>query len=246
MKQLKILFLYVFFIIPLSAAACERTFSVASHDAFWPPYVVTVNGKLQGSEVEALNIIFEDSPFCFKVEMLPNSKRAFTEIRHGRIDLGWAGSYTKDRAQYVYFSDSYRDEVMRLYQNKNNPHNITNLADIFDQGLTIGANFGSYYGAEFERYKKTHPDQIEYTSATQKRFEMLVKQRLDFIIEDNLAGGFFVKSMPTIELLTAIPFINKNPVHLMLSKRNTREKDMLIINALIKSKKTQLDALFNN
>ncbi|MEI8640903.1 transporter substrate-binding domain-containing protein [Pseudoalteromonas sp. Hal099] len=124
----------------------KRTLSVGAHDAFWPPYVMGISGQLQGKEVDALTIIFKDSPFCFEIKMLPNSKRAFTELRHGRIDIGWAASYTSERAKYAHYTKAYRTEVMRLYENKNNQHKVKNLADIFNQGLTIGANFGSYYG----------------------------------------------------------------------------------------------------
>lgn len=232
--------------------ACERTLSVASHDAFWPPYVLGINGELQGAEVDALNIIFAGSPFCFKVELLPNSKRAFVELKHGRIDLGWAASYTDNCAKHVHFSESYRTEVMRLYENKNNLHNVDSLEDIFKLGLTVGANFGSYYGEEFEQYKtkrrskfayfsqsyrdevmllykntlspnlssieqlfsqgfsiavnrgsyygeqfellkKAYPKQVVLISTADKRFEMLNKQRVDFVIEDALSGLFFLK-----------------------------------------------------
>ena len=202
--------------------ACERTLSVGAHDAFWPPYVMGISGQLQGKEVDALTVIFKDSPFCFEIKMLPNSKRAFTELRHGRIDIGWAASYTSERAKYAHYTKAYRTEVMRLYENKNNQHKVKSLADIFNQGLTIGANFGSYYGAEFEQYKTTHKGQIEYTSATSKRFEMLNKQRIDFAIEDELVGTYFSKRAKNIVAMPNFNAINKDDIHLMLAKKRCR------------------------
>ncbi|MBQ4798657.1 transporter substrate-binding domain-containing protein [Pseudoalteromonas sp. MMG006] len=244
MNKLTTVLLCLLFSTSLSVFACERTLTVASHDAFWPPYVVGLNGQLQGSEVDALNIIFKDSPFCFEVKMLPNSKRAFTELRHGRIDLGWAASYTDKRAQFVHFTDSYRTEVMRVYQNKNNTHTVKNLADIFDQGLTIGANFGSYYGAEFEQYKTTHKSQIEYTSATSKRFEMLNKQRIDFVIEDKLVGAYFSKRANNVAVVPNFKAVNKDDIYLMLSKKTLSVDDVNVINQLILQNKAALKALF--
>ncbi|MBQ4859181.1 transporter substrate-binding domain-containing protein [Pseudoalteromonas sp. MMG007] len=244
MNKLTTVLLCLLFSTSLSVFACERTLTVASHDAFWPPYVVGLNGQLQGSEVDALNIIFKDSPFCFEVKMLPNSKRAFTELRHGRIDLGWAASYTDKRAQFVHFTDSYRTEVMRVYQNKNNTHTVKNLADIFDQGLTIGANFGSYYGAEFEQYKTTHKSQIEYTSATSKRFEMLNKQRIDFVIEDKLVGAYFSKRANNVAVVPNFKAVNKDDIYLMLSKKTLSVDDVNVINQHILQNKAALKALF--
>ncbi|MEL0649471.1 transporter substrate-binding domain-containing protein [Pseudoalteromonas agarivorans] len=244
MNKLTTVLLCLLFSTSLSVFACERTLTVASHDAFWPPYVVGLNGQLQGSEVDALNIIFKDSPFCFEVKMLPNSKRAFTELRHGRIDLGWAASYTDKRAQFVHFTDSYRTEVMRVYQNKNNTHTVKSLADIFDQGLTIGANFGSYYGAEFEQYKTTHKSQIEYTSATSKRFEMLNKQRIDFAIEDKLVGAYFSKRANNVAVVPNFKAVNKDDIYLMLSKKTLSVDEVNVINQHILQNKAALKALF--
>lgn len=224
--------------------ACERTLSVGAHDAFWPPYVMGISGQLQGKEVDALTIIFKDSPFCFEIKMLPNSKRAFTELRHGRIDIGWAASYTSERAKYAHFTEAYRTEVMRLYENKNNQHTVKNLADIFNQGLTIGANFGSYYGEEFEQYKKSHKKQIEYTSATSKRFEMLNKQRIDYAIEDELVGNYLSKRGNSLMKAPTVPAINKDQIHLMLSKRTVTPDEVKIINAHITKNKAALKALF--
>ncbi|MDO6463486.1 substrate-binding periplasmic protein [Pseudoalteromonas carrageenovora] len=244
MNKIKTVLLCLLFSTSLSVFACERTLTVASHDAFWPPYVMGMNGQLQGKEVDALNIIFKDSPFCFEIKMLPNSKRAFTELRHGRIDLGWAASFTHDRAKYVHFTEAYRTEVMRLYENKNNQHKVKNLADIFNQGLTIGANFGSYYGAEFEQYKTTHKGQIEYTSATSKRFEMLNKQRIDFAIEDELVGTYFSKRAKNIVAMPNFKAINKDDIHLMLSKKTVSVDEVKVINQLILQNKAALKALF--
>lgn len=244
MNKLITLLLCVLFSTSWGVFACERTLSVGAHDAFWPPYVMGISGQLQGKEVDALTIIFKDSPFCFEIKMLPNSKRAFTELRHGRIDIGWAASYTSERAKYAHYTKAYRTEVMRLYENKNNQHKVKSLADIFNQGLTIGANFGSYYGAEFEQYKTTHKGQIEYTSATSKRFEMLNKQRIDFAIEDELVGTYFSKRAKNIVAMPNFKAINKDDIHLMLSKKTVSVDEVKVINQLILQNKAALKALF--
>ncbi|MCQ8890448.1 ABC transporter substrate-binding protein [Pseudoalteromonas carrageenovora] len=244
MNKLITLLLCVLFSTSWGVFACARTLSVGAHDAFWPPYVMGISGQLQGKEVDALTIIFKDSPFCFEIKMLPNSKRAFTELRHGRIDIGWAASYTSERAKYAHYTKAYRTEVMRLYENKNNQHKVKSLADIFNQGLTIGANFGSYYGAEFEQYKTTHKGQIEYTSATSKRFEMLNKQRIDFAIEDELVGTYFSKRAKNIVAMPNFNAINKDDIHLMLSKKTVSVDEVKVINQLILQNKAALKALF--
>ena len=127
------------------------------------------------------------------------------------------------------------DQLSRLFKN---------LADIFNQGLTIGANFGSYYGEEFEQYKKSHKKQIEYTSATSKRFEMLNKQRIDYAIEDELVGNYLSKRGNSLMKAPTIPAINKDQIHLMLSKRTVTPDEVKIINVHIAKNKAALKALF--
>ncbi|MEI8654871.1 ABC transporter substrate-binding protein [Pseudoalteromonas sp. Hal273] len=160
--------------------------------------------------------------------------------------MEWAASYTDERAKYVHFSDNYRTEVMRLYENKNNQHSVKNLEDIFKQGFIVGANFGSYYGEEFEQYKTKYKKQIEYTSATSKRFEMLNKQRIDFAIEDELVGAYFAKKGSNIKLVTNIEHVNKDDIYLMFSKQTVSVTELAVINEYINKNKTALKALFEH
>jgi polar amino acid transport system substrate-binding protein len=238
--------LYLLLALPFGLNACVKTFHVASHDTFWPPYVVNVNGIAQGKDVVALALIFANSPYCIKVEFLPNTKRAFVEQQKGRMDLGWAASYTEERAKDVYFTQSYRHEVMWLYQLTNNTHAIKNLADMFKQGYSVAVHRGSYYGKEFERFKTTHKNQIVYTSAATQRVELLNKQRVDFIIEDQLVGEYFINHTNNIKQTENIKYINKGSIHLMLSKSTSTLQDVKVINALIENKKARLKALFKS
>ncbi|ASM51754.1 polar amino acid transport system substrate-binding protein [Pseudoalteromonas espejiana DSM 9414] len=244
MKIIKSLCLYLAFSACGGALACDKLLKVASHDAFWPPYVIGTNGVMQGKEVDALGIIFNGSPFCFDVKLLPNSKRALSELRHGRFELIWAASYTDYRAQFAHYTTSYRTEVMRLYENANNPHEVTSLADIFAKGYVVGANFGSYYGEEFERFKTTHKSQIMYTSAATKRFEMLNKQRIDFAVDDELVGAHFSKKVSNIKAVENIGYVNKSDIHFLLSKKIITPAELKTINQLINSNKAELNALF--
>ncbi|MFP3426452.1 transporter substrate-binding domain-containing protein [Pseudoalteromonas sp. SIMBA_162] len=244
MHRLKKYGLYLLVALSFGSGACEKRFFVASHDTYWPPYVVNVDGHAQGKEVTALWLIFAGSPYCVQVEFLPNTERAFVEQTKGRMDLGWAASFTEKRAEHVYFSDSYRNEVMWLYQHKNKQYNVKNLQDALEQGYTVAAHVGSYYGEQFEHLKNIYPKQIIFTGAAKTRFALLAKQRIDFIIEDQLVGEYFVSQSNNIKQVNTTTYVNKGSIHLMLSKNTSTMQDVIEVNKLIQSRKAQLAELF--
>jgi polar amino acid transport system substrate-binding protein len=245
MKLLPWLFLSFMF-TSFFSFACSKTLVVATHDTYWPPYIVSRGSVIEGSEIKALEIIFSDIDLCYSVIILPNSKRAFIEHINGRVDLGLAASYTQERAKYLRFSDSYRFEVMRVFGNKNNKHNVKTLADIFSQGLIVGAHLGSFYGPEIEKYKTTHSTQFVYTNSSSSRFEMLEKQRVDYIIEDALVGDFMINTHPNTYAVSSMSNVNLSSIHFMLSKKTTSLDDLEKINSQIKAKSAQLKALFDD
>lgn len=235
---------YLLIAVSFGGMACEKNFHVAAHDRFWPPYVVEVDGHAQGKEVTALSLIFAGSPYCFQVDFLPNTERAFIEQTKGRMDLGWAASVTQKRAQYVYFTTSYRNEVMWLYQRSDKLYNVESLHDMFKQGFTIAVHVGSYYGETFENLKTKYAKQIIYVNSSKRRFALLAKGRIDFIIEDQLVGEYFINHSNNIKRANTKTFINKGSIHLMLSKNTSTIFDVLYINSLIENRRTQLEGLF--
>jgi len=68
--------------------------------------------------------------------LLPTSSRAFEELKEGRIDVIFAASKTSARADFAYFSDAYRDEVVRLYKYTESP-DLNNISDFFYKDLTV-------------------------------------------------------------------------------------------------------------
>jgi len=156
--MLKVAFV-VLLIFSCSVFACNKTLKVGTNERNWPPYVVAVKNNLTGVEIDVLNTIFNGSSFCLKFMLLPASSRAFEELKEGRIDVIFAASKTSARADFAYFSDAYRDEVVRLYKYTESP-DLNNISDIFYKDLTLAVNRGSYYGVAFELFKQNYPANV--------------------------------------------------------------------------------------
>ncbi|MDN3434881.1 transporter substrate-binding domain-containing protein [Pseudoalteromonas sp. APC 3356] len=241
-KMLKVAFV-VLLLSSCNVFACFKTLKVGTNENNWPPYVIAVNGNLTGVEIDVLNTIFNGSSFCLKFMLLPTSSRAFEELKEGRIDVIFAASKTLARADFAYFSDAYRDEVVRLYKYTESP-DLNNISDIFYKDLTLAVNRGSYYGVAFELFKQNHPANVIMMPTAEKRFAMLNKNRVDYAIEDELAAQYFINQYPAIEAVTNMAAINKSSIHLMLSKKTISQIELQAINELIKQNKSAIQAIY--
>ncbi|WP_372862992.1 substrate-binding periplasmic protein [Pseudoalteromonas sp.] len=242
--MLKIAFV-VLLICSWNVFACTKTLIVGTNERNWPPYVIAVNGKLTGVEIDVVNTIFSGSPFCLRFMLLPTSSRAFEELKEGRIDVVFAASIAPDRQRYAYFSDTYRDEIMRVYKYSDSP-NITNLNDIFYRDLTLAIGRGGYYGPAFVQFKQNHPAHVIMMPTADKRFAMLNKNRVDYAIEDEVAAQYFIHQHSSVEPVTKMAAINKSSIHLMLSKKSINQAELQTINELIKQNKSAIEAIYTH
>lgn len=226
----------------VNAQACDKTINIGTNERYWPPYVVLKNEHLTGLEINIIKTIFKDSPFCINFTLLPNSLRALEELKHGRIDLMFSASKTRERQAYAHFSLPYREEVMLLYQHTDSA-TISSLEQLFKKGLTAGVNRGSFLGHTFKMLSDKYNKQIVLTSDADKRFALLNKKRVDFVVDDSLVAHHFANKYTAILPVEQVAPVNVNNVHFMMSKKTITLDEVNIINAHIVKNKTALKAL---
>lgn len=227
-----------------STEACDKTINVGTNERYWPPYVVLKNNALTGSEIDVIKTIFKDSPFCINFTLLPNSQRALEELKHGRIDLMFAASKTREREVYAHFSLPYREEAMMLYQHTDSA-NISSLEQLFKKGLTTGINGGSYLGQAFKALSEKYSEQIVLTSEADKRFALLNKKRVDFVVDDSLVAAYFTKNYAGILPVEQVAPVHVNNVHFIMSKKTITLNEVAVINRLIKNNKAAIKRIYN-
>lgn len=225
------------------AQACDKTINIGTNERYWPPYVVLKNEHLTGLEINTIKTIFKDSPFCINFTLLPNSLRALEELKHGRIDLMFAASKTRQREVYAHFSEPYREEVMLLFQHADSA-NISSLKQLFKQGFTTGVNRGSFLGHAFKALSDKYSKQIVLTADADKRFALLNKKRVDFVVDDALVANYFANKYTAVLPVEQVAPVNVNNVHFMMSKKTITLDEVNIINAHIVKNKAALKALF--
>jgi polar amino acid transport system substrate-binding protein len=238
-----LLFITLFILSAFNAWGCTKTLTVATNESYWPPYVILKNNTLGGVEIDVLKAIFKSSPYCLNFSVLPSSLRAFEELKQGRVDLIFAASKTADRAEYAHFTLPYRVEKMLLYKHASSP-NVNSINALFKKSLTVGVNRGSVFGNAFEQLRTQYANQVVLTGESKKRFILLNKQRINFLIDDSLVAQYFTKQYSNIMPAALVEPININNVHFMLSKKTVTADDIAAINSYITNNKAVIDRIY--
>jgi polar amino acid transport system substrate-binding protein len=63
--------------------------------------------------------------------------------------------------------------------------------------------FGESYGAEFDRWSRSHQN-IEWVSDSRQNFGKLIRGRIDFMIQERRTGQLFVEHLPGARDIVAL------------------------------------------
>lgn len=241
-----LLSLLITFLAFETLAKCSKTLRVGMNETLWPPYISRKEGNVSGLEINALNTLFRDSPYCLKYVFYPTSARMLAELKAGKVDLLVAATKTATRAKFAYFTTPYRQEVMALFQHKDKPKIGGEVESLILAGNTFALNAGSYYGIAFEKLiQDFYNDQLVHLPNAARRFKMLSKQRVDYVVEDKLAGEHFIQTKEYTDVIYSGIDANKTPVSYMLSKVSLTTLDLENINQLIELHQSELSNLFS-
>ena len=244
---IKKLILCFFLLVSFPALSCNLVIKVASsYD--WPPYIYQQDSKVVGLEVEILDLILSKTEFCRKYVEMPSSVRAFEELKHKRVDLLIGASFHPERSSYATFSQSYRDEKMLVFAQARYACLTPVLSDeTFLQVLNkpqniIAVNHGSFYGKKFDGFLKTYQGAIVNTTLAKQRFDMLKKDRVDFVIEDELTGKFLLKGDEYKNIVQSTNVVaNYDKIHYMLRTDLMSEAQLDQFNKAIEDSRDEIN-----
>ncbi|MEJ6476254.1 substrate-binding periplasmic protein [Pseudoalteromonas piscicida] len=201
----------------------------------WPPFVM-YGTRPYGLDVEITEAVFKHAGYCIEFVQLPSSARGITELEKGLIDILPSASFSVERAKIAYFSIPYRRERMRLFTNKEIEPN-SNLVELFSAGYTFTSNPGAYYGEEVKQIKKIdwYDKRLFEISSLDRRIEMVAKNRVDFLIEDEDAGYYYINKLGYGSIQVHPYIVNDNAIHFMLGRHAFERTDIERINEAITS-----------
>ena len=220
--------------------ACEKTITINASKN-WLPYSYEVNDVFKGLDIEVLELVLEKANLCWRYISLPSTSRAFAELKKGNIDLVFAASYSEDRANWGYFTQPYRTESSVLYTHVNN-----NSAMALSYSTSVAVNRGGFYGSEFADYRSKCENCVIEVSLASQRFYLLKNRRVDFVIEDSLAGQYVAANIEFSNQIKATEHVvHNNMVHYLVAKDSFSEDKLAQINQVITQSKAEINAIMD-
>nr|WP_275442851.1 transporter substrate-binding domain-containing protein [Pseudoalteromonas sp. OOF1S-7] len=231
-----------------AAQTCVQTVTVSASDN-WPPYSYRVGDQYHGLDIEILELVLKNADLCWRYVSFPSSSRTFEEFKKGKVDVIFAASFTQERRRFSEFSVPYRDEVMQLFSHADNPlspqNALTPTLSFLSKSI-VAVNRGSVYGEAFSRISQQCPDCVVDINLATERFDLLVKKRVDYAVEDLFTGIYLInrdpyKSRVRVSRLT----VHKNPAHYMIRPGLFSEKRLQQFNLAIIRNQPAIDALID-
>jgi polar amino acid transport system substrate-binding protein len=156
---------------------------------------------------------------------LPN-ERAVKMLNLGSLSAMVGISKTPAREKLYYFVGSHHTErivVVGRLDIKGSVKNLNNILAL-DGGISIMG--GAYYGIEWEQALKSDPKligRLVYLLNNQRKFSMLVLNRVDFSLEDEQVVDALLKEKDYKDRFTKLFTLHQNPVYFAFSKKAISE-----------------------
>ncbi len=208
----------------VTAAGCEKAYSIAYSNNYIPYQYVPKNSVPTGLDIDVVKSIMSEMGCEYNPLLMP-SKRAQMLLKRGSLDIMPAASITVERSAYAYFSEPYRDETVAMFVRSSDydQYKGYKLSDAVDQKLSITAGLGGWYGPEYGEEKQRAIDSgvLRLNAETEARIQQLLNSRVDMVIADLYVGYHHAIKARRLDAIRPLPhLLNADPVHFMLSKES--------------------------
>jgi polar amino acid transport system substrate-binding protein len=206
------------------------------------------NESFVGADIDIVKFILSKANLCLRYNKMPSSSRALLELKKGSIDFLYAATFSDERAQYGVFSSPYRKEVVRVFWQKDfekqfKQLNEANLSALFAAGLRGVSNRGSYIGEEIEALLIKNSDHILTVPQIERRMIMLERKRVDFTIEDELAGQYLIDKYQLKGISMHPKVLYSSNLSLLFNRANISQELLEKINNIIEENRTEFEKI---
>lgn len=191
----------------------------------WPPFqYLDDSGMLTGLDVDLLKAVAERMN-CRLLFVQIRWKAHLDRLKNGSLDLGASASRTDERAEFAYFSEPYRQEVVKLFVRKGDAgkYSFKTIESIAASAFILGATEGYYYGADFERLMKTDSfrERVELVEDNINNFHKLDAGRIDGFLMDSVAAVMLHRQLGYSQAIEVHPLeIYSSDIFIIFSKKS--------------------------
>ena len=199
----------------------------------WPPYQYkNKQGELMGIDIDIIKSVCEAVGYEVKFKQLP-WKRLLIYLEDGRLDVGMAGSKTKERKKFINFGISYRSgkEVLFVRKGEVAKYKIKKLADLKKYNFRMGCTRGNYHGEEFKELLDKKILETEAVNDEIQNINKLIFERIDGFVGNEISNLIKLQKKEFKDKIEIHPYIvNEDKNYFMLSKKSTTNEDIEKLN----------------
>ncbi len=198
----------------------------------WEPYQynkVSAGGySLTGMDIKLVKQLSERVGIATEYEQVDWGQHQL-DLRDGKRDIAAGATYTKARANYVYFSEPYRYEENSLFVMRDSIKELDFesisefLVQIRLQNFNLGVTQGFIYAdPQINLFinDSTNSDIIKQYHNDVDALQALVKGEIDGFISDRVVGAAAILNNKVTSKVREIQLHVKTPIHLMFSKKS--------------------------
>jgi len=223
----------------------ERKLVIAWHQYKPYAYYSEETQEVSGLDIELLTSLLDEIGCQYEFTRM-TWQRTLLELKKGRVDISIFAFVTEERIKEYNFSNSYRDESVRIAMLSENHDKwpIKSLPDIEKYQLKLAHDTHVWAGEAFQKFiDKNAEKYFVHVHGTKTRLEMLLKERVNGIVGDPLTIQLEAEALGKSELIEFADFtIFDNPVHFIMSKQST---DQELVDSINKTLAKSLSAIFD-
>jgi polar amino acid transport system substrate-binding protein len=211
----------------------------------WEPYQYTKISNnqeiLTGMDLALMKRVFKEVGSEVIIDRVSWDKH-IQDIKTGQRDIATGATYTRDRAEFAFFSDPYRYEENVLIISKQTEKSLAFdnipelLAQIRAQNFRLGVLDGGIYADESINnfiMDRSNADIIVKSNDDIENIKNLLKGSIDGFIVDRLVGASVVLKFNAESDVREVDLKIKTPISFMLSKKTNTPEFMNEVNKSI-------------
>jgi polar amino acid transport system substrate-binding protein len=182
----------------------------------WPPFVMKGEVNNQGISIDILTAALATQGHQVKFKIMTWS-RAIHEVKEGHIDLLPGTWFTKERSDYLTFSESYLKNSVKFIKKAGDSFEYDGIASL--DGKKVGILRGYGYGDDFLKASNfSRPEANDLIGNLKK----LIGGRIDLTLEDELVAKSSIteKGLNIADFSFSSNALSANPLHVSAGKAN--------------------------
>jgi len=214
-----------FFLFLLLLSISSTTFSetiIAAGDP-WPPFL-DPESPSEGIVLEIARAAYKTQGYEVEMKFVPWA-RAVHGVKEANYDVLLGTWHTKEREEFLLFSDAYLENEIKFIKRKDDPFEFTGMDSLTGKNVGIVRGYG--YGDDFLKATNFRRPEGKNLMISIKK---LVNDRIDLTLEDEIVARAMLKKQAP-DLLEKIIFtknsLSTNSLHVTSGLKNSKHKEYI-------------------